>query len=116
MQAENTKLQYNAVFWFHAFITMLAWVGPFLFNWVVICSAYAIVILQHTVLKKCILNDKHGVEESEDHTIYSAVFEELGLNLPRKPLKKFVRNYLYSLLGVFTFLLQFVFGYKPLLF
>lgn len=116
MQAEKTKLQYNAVFWIHACITLLAWVGPFLFNWMLMCSAYAIVILQHTVLKKCILNDKHGVDESEHHTIYSAVFEEMGIPVSRKPLKKFVRNYLYSLLAVFTFLLQFVFGYIPLLF
>jgi hypothetical protein len=116
MRAEKTKLQYNAVFWLHAVITLLAWVGPFLFHWVLMCVCYAIAIAQHKILKKCILNDKHGIDENEDHTIYSAVFEELGIQLPRKKVKKFVRNYLYFLLALCTVFLQVICNYQPLLF
>lgn len=80
------------------------------------CAAFTIVILQHGVLKKCVLNEMHGVDEKEDHTIYSAILEECGFTIPRKPLKKFVRTYLYAILAVFTVVLQMVFHFEPLLF
>lgn len=107
---------HNFSFWFHLFITVLAWVGPFLFSWYLMITAYLIVIVQFMVFNKCLLNAKHDLNVNDDATFYSYLFEQVGINVDRTRLKKFVRRYMYILLGAFTFWYQYVLGIEPLLF
>jgi len=107
---------HNFSFWFHLFITILAWVGPFLFSWYLMVTAYLIVILQFMVFNKCLLNAKHDLKTDDDATFYSYLFEQMGIEVNRTRLKKFVRLYLYPLLGMFTMVWQLYFGFEAPLF
>lgn len=107
---------HNFSFWFHLFITILAWLGPFLFSWYLMVLAYGIVILQFMVFNKCLLNAKHDLSDANDATFYSYLLEEIGVAVNRKKLKLFVRRYLYVVLAAVTLLWQLVFGFKPILF
>lgn len=117
VQVQSTPdSSHNFSFWFHLFITILAWVGPFLFSWYLMLTAYLIVVLQFMVFNKCLLNAKHDLKTEGDATFYSYLFEQMGLEVDRTRLKRFVRRYLYPVLGVFTVLLQVYFGYEAILF
>jgi len=79
--------------------------------------AYGVVTLQFLVFKKCLMNEHHDLDESKsDDTFYGYLFDLAGWNVPKKPLKKFVRTYLYIILGVWTYVLQAVLHFDPLLF
>lgn len=79
--------------------------------------AYLVVTLQFLVFKKCLMNEHHDLDESQtDDTFYGYLFDRMGISVPKKPLKKFVRTYLYIILGVWTYVLQVVFSFEPLLF
>lgn len=106
----------NAGFWVHALVTSLAWIGPFLFNWKVMLIAYLLVFLQHTFLGKCILNNSHGIEEKDNNTFYSFVFETLGFQPNKKQLHFIARKILMPVLSLFTVFWQVYLGFSPLLF
>ncbi|MBC8048326.1 MAG: hypothetical protein H7Y00_16115 [Fimbriimonadaceae bacterium] len=55
--------------------------------------------------KRCLMNATHVFDDENDHTIYSTVFESIGIRFNRKTLKNIVRNYAYIFLGIFTFIL-----------
>jgi hypothetical protein len=112
------KLQseHNFMFWFHLFITSLAWVGPFLFSWQIMVVAYAIILLQFLVFDKCLLNAKHDLTVSEDATFYSYLFEACGMTVNRPLIKVVVRRYLYFILGAFAYFWQVALGHLALLF
>ena len=79
--------------------------------------AYLVVTLQFLFFKKCLMNEHHDLDESKsDDTFYGYLFDQLGLAIPKKPLKKFVRTYLYILLGIWTYILQVVLSFDPLIF
>ncbi len=107
---------HNATFWFHVLITALAWVGPFLFSWYLMVSAYVIVLLQFLIFNRCLLNAKHDLEDAEDTTFYSYLFEQLGYYPNRKVLKLWVRRYVYIILSLLTLFWQLVLGFDPLIF
>ncbi len=65
----------NGAFWFHLFITALAWVGPFLFSWYLMVTAYALVVLQFIFLGRCVLNKSHGLDAGNDATFYSVLLD-----------------------------------------
>jgi hypothetical protein len=113
-QASNSAR--NWVFWFHLLITLLAWLGPFLFSWFWIVSGYLIVVLQFIVFKRCLLNAKHDLDISEDTTFYSHLLESIGFKIDRTRLKLFVRRYLYLLLAILTLVWQLILNHEPLLF
>lgn len=116
-QAQNaSNSSHNFSFWFHLFITILAWVGPFLFSWYLMVTAYLTVILQFMVFNKCLLNAKHDLKTEGEATFYSYLFEQLGLQVDRPRLKRFVRRFLYPLLGIFTIVWQVYLGIEALLF
>jgi hypothetical protein len=115
-EKEQLHSTHNFMFWFHLFITSLAWVGPFLFSWQWMIGAYTIIMLQFLVFKKCLLNDKHELAESEDSTFYTYLLETQGFKVNRPLIKFIVRKVLYPVFGVLTLILQLHFGYKPLLF
>ena len=107
---------FNFGFWIHAFVTLLAWLGPFLFNWKVMLVCYFIVIIQHVILGKCVLNDTHGTAEEDHNTFYSLVFESLGFKPNRKRLHFLARKVFLPVLASFTVLWQVYFGVDALVF
>lgn len=113
---KTTDSSHNFSFWFHLFITILAWVGPFLFSWYLMLTAYGIVVVQFMIFNKCLLNAKHDLKTDNDATFYSYLFEQMGMEVNRAKLKKFVRIFLYPLLGAFTVLWQLYLGFESLLF
>ena len=104
------------MFWVHLFFTLLAWVAPFLFNWPLLCLAYAVVLLQFFIFKRCLMNERHELPEEDDATFYSHLLERMGFHPNRKKLKFFIRRVLYILLGIFSFIWQWGLGHDPLLF
>lgn len=106
----------NFMFWFHLLITLLAFVAPFLFSWYLVVPVYAIVIIQFIIFGECLMNETHDLDNAEDATFYSTLFESMGFQPNRRFLKLFVRRYLYVLLGLFTLFWQLWLGKAPLLF
>ena len=101
----------------HLFGVGLAWAGPFLFSWEIMVPVYSLVIAQFIIFKKCLMNEKHGIEENdENQTVYSELFEIMGFQPNRPKLKSFIRNYLHVILAVFTLIWQVGLGFEPLLF
>lgn len=108
--------EHNFVFWFHVLITLLAWVGPFLFSWYLMVPAYLIVLLQFVIFGRCLLNGQHKLDDGNDTTFYSYLFDKLGITVNKATLKIWVRRYFYVILSAITLLWQLVLGFKPLLF
>ncbi len=101
----------------HLIGVALAWTGPFLFSWEIMVPVYSLVIAQFIIFKKCLLNEKHGLEESDDDsTVYSEFFELIGFQPNRRKLKFFIRNYLHVIFAIFTLIWQVGLGFEPLLF
>lgn len=118
MSQSNPKLNsvINAAFWFHLLITLLAWLGPFLFSWYWMVAAYFIVMLQFKLFGRCLLNKSHELKDENDATFYSVLFDLLRISHQPKTLKYWVRNWFYPLLALFTLILQLVLNWEPLLF
>lgn len=106
-------LELNFMFWVHLFITIMAWVGPFVINWWVMVAIYGIVLLQFVVFNRCLMNAGHELDEGEGITFYAFLLEKLGFHFPRVPLKRFVRGWLYAWLSAGVMVLQLVIGYDP---
>ena len=109
-------VQHNTTFWVHLFITLLAWVGPFLFTWWLLALAFAVVLLQYRVLNKCVMNAGHGIDESNGDTFYSYLFTRMGVAHDKHTVKRIVRSCLYPVLATLAWLLQGPGGFEPLLF
>ncbi|MBP7399910.1 MAG: hypothetical protein KA954_10015 [Chitinophagales bacterium] len=105
--------QYNTMFYVHLFVTILSWVGPFLVDWWLMWIAYGIVLMQFVFFNRCLMNAGHNIEEDKDFTFYAYLLEKLNIHFPRKPLKIFVRSYLYLFLGAYAYILQEVLMYQP---
>lgn len=117
MKSPNVKLRYNGIFWIHLAVTLGAWLGPFLIDWRLISAAYILVVLQFLIFGKCLMNQHHDLDESKgDDTFYSTLLESIGIHIPKSPLKKFVRRYLYLLLAVFSYLWQVIWQNPPIWF
>lgn len=112
----HRKSTHNLSFWFHLLITLLAWLGPFLFSWYWMVSAYGIVLLQFLIFKRCLLNKSHALEDADDATFYSYLLEQIGFQPDRRRLKLWVRRYIYILLAAFTLIWQLLLNFEPLLF
>ena len=109
-------VQHNASFWVHLFITLLAWVGPFLFTWWLLALAFAVVLLQYKVLNKCVMNAGHGIDESKGDTFYSYLFTRMGIGHDKQKVKRVVRGWLYPMLALLAWAWQDLGGFQPLLF
>ena len=114
-KTQNTTIK-NASFIFHLIVTLLAWIGPFLFNWKWMVAAYILVQIQFQVFGKCLVNEQHDLLEEDDHTFYAYLFESMGMTVNRKKIKTIVRGGLYLGLAAFTILWQVGFGFKSLIF
>ena len=100
----------------HLIFTLGAWVFPFLVRWQVVVLVFGGVLLQFAIFGKCLLNEKHGLEESDDKTFYSFLLEYLGFKPNRKRVKFFVRQVLYIVLSIVAVIWQVVLGHSPLWF
>lgn len=103
-------------FWFHLFVTLLAWVAPFLFSWQWSLPVYAVVMLQFAVFGRCLVNKEHNLVEDDHATFYSYLFEKLGFKPDRRRLKFYVRNVCYAVLALIAFVWQEIWEIRPLLF
>ena len=99
----------------HLAIVFISWTGPFLVSWKLMVPAYIIAVLQFTVFNRCLLNAAHDLEEVDDHTFYSQLFESFGFYPNRRKLKRFVRRYLYLLLALVALIWQLGFGNEAIL-
>lgn len=106
----------SAWFYFHLVVVILSWAGPFLVSWYILDPVYILVIVQFIIFDRCLVNARHGLHEGEDRTFYSELFESMGLKPKRRPLKIFVRRYLYILLSIAAILIQEGLHFKPLWF
>lgn len=115
-QVNDAGVQMNLMFWFHLLITILAWVGMFLFSWYIFVPVLLLVQLQYIVLGECVLNKHHDLDESDNYTFYAFLFESLGFQPNRKRLKSIIRGGLYVAIAALTFVYQYVLGNEALLF
>jgi len=100
----------------HLFVTLLAWVAPFLFSWQILLPAYGAVMLQFHVFGRCLMNEHHGLEEIGDDTFYSDLLKKIGFQPNTRLVKVLVRQYLYPLLAATSVVWQISLGGKPYLF
>lgn len=111
-----STLKSRLAFSFHLFVTLLAWVAPFLVSWKWSVPVYAAVMLQFAVFSRCLMNGQHQLDESGHATFYSHLFESAGFHPDRRRLKFFVRKVSYPLLAAISLIWQEVFHISPLLF
>ena len=104
------------IFGLHLLLTLLAWVAPFLIDWRLLALILGGVMAQFWVFKRCLMNRQHGLDEADDATFYSYLFERMGWRPNRRMVKTAVRVYLYPFLTVLGFLWQYVFDHEPALF
>lgn len=112
----TSALKSTLAFWLHLFVTLLAWVAPFLFSWQWSLPVYAAVMLQFAVFGRCLVNKEHNLAEDDHATFYSHLFEKLGFKPNRRRLKFYVRNVYYPVLVIAAIVWQEVLKIKPLLF
>lgn len=118
MNPKQTSFSGTEKFYFflHFLAVIFVWTGPFLVSWKIMIPVYVLVTIQFIIFKSCLMNKRHGLDESDDHTFYSEVFELMGFQPDRKMLKFFVRKVLNIFLTIMTLLWQLVLGNNPLLF
>ena len=103
-------------FGLHLLVTLLAWVAPFLFYWKWLVPLYGIVMLQFALFGRCLMNERHGLQETEERIFYTELLEYLGFRPDPHRLKQVVRGWLYPVLAVVAVVWQIVLGKEPLLF
>ena len=106
----------GAFFGLHLFVTLLAWVAPFLFTWWAVALVMGLVMLQFLFFGRCLMNRHHDLGEQDHATFYSHLLERLGFRPDRYRLKIFVRRYLYPVLATLGYFWQEWLGFSPLLF
>jgi hypothetical protein len=115
--AAAIAVKYNGNFWLHLFVTALSWFIPFLFTWKLVLAAYSVVLLQFLVFGGCLMNRGHALEDrGNDHTFYGHLLECAGVRLNRARVKRFVRLWIYVVLGSIALLWQLGLGKAPLIF
>lgn len=113
---DRNSLKANLVFALHFIITALAWVAPFLFSWQILVPVYLAVLVQFAVFGRCLMNEGHNMDEADDATFYSHLFEKMGFRPNRSRLKFYVRKVFYPVLAAVTLIWQLGLGNVPLLF
>ncbi len=109
-------IRHEVAFWFHLFVTLLAWVAPFWFSWFWVIPVYAAVMLQYVIFGGCLMNGEHGLVEEDDATFYSYLLGKLGLHWSRSRIKFYVRRVLYPVLSVVAIVWQEVMEIPPVFF
>ena len=104
------------VFWLHLFVTLLAWVAPFLFSWKLSLPVYGMVMLQFIVFGRCLMNEQHGLREEDNRIFYTDLLEKMNFTPDRALVKYLVRRLLYPTLAAVALVWQILLGQTPLVF
>ncbi|HMU68567.1 MAG TPA: hypothetical protein PK511_11895 [Chitinophagales bacterium] len=112
---ESNTISSKMWFWSHFALVVIAWIGPFIFDWYLMVTGYALVVIQFAVFNRCLMNDKHDLAEEGDMTFYAQLLESIGFNFSRAKVKRIVRPWIYVFLAVFVIFLQVIFRYVPVL-
>ena len=102
------------LFWLHLFVTLLAWVAPFLFSWKILLPAYSLVMLQFFLFGRCLMNEQHGLREEGDRIFYTDLLEKMNFKPDRARVKFLVRRLLYPALALVALGWQVALGNAPL--
>jgi hypothetical protein len=101
---------HNIAFSLHLLLVVASWSLPFLVDWRLAWAAYAVVLLQFWIFDRCLLNKRHGLDDTHsDETFYSHLLEKMGFRFSRPKVKRFVRFWL--LLGLAA--LAWVWQHRP---
>ena len=106
----------SLVFWLHTLLVVAAWIAPFLFSWKLAVTAYVAVMIQFAIWGKCLMNEHHGLDESEGRIFYTELLEKMGFKPNPKLVKTIVRQWLYPSLALIAIVWQVLLGNAPLLF
>lgn len=108
---------FNGMYWIHLTLSILNIIGPFLFSWYLMLTAYATVLLQFFFFGRCLMNKEHGLNDDvEEFTFYAHLLEKAGFNFNRRKVRIFVRSWMYLVLASVVIFWQLILGFKPLLF
>jgi len=112
----NVSSNMNSMYWLHVILTLITWIGPFCFSWYLMLPAYILLLLQFKVLGKCILNERHALDDSEEDTFYAFLIQQLGFTPNKKEVKAFVRGPLIFMFITATIIWQLFLKMPALLF
>jgi len=110
------SIKSTLVFWLHLFVTLLAWVAPFLFSWKLSLPVYGMVMLQFSVFGRCLMNAQHGLWEEDNRIFYTDLLEKMNFTPNRALVKYLVRRLLYPTLALVALGWQVLLGQAPLVF
>ena len=109
-------LKSGLAFWLHVTAVIATWFLPFAVSWPVAIGVYTAVMLQFVFLGKCLMNEHHGLDESDGRIFYTDIFERMGFRPNPALIKMIVRHWLYPILALIAVAWQVVLSHPPLLF
>lgn len=112
----TNTIKSKALFGLHLLSVIATWLMPFLISWKIAVAVYAAVMIQFAIWGKCLMNEHHGLDESDGRIFYTELFEKMGFRPNPGLVKTIVRQWLYPLLALVSVLWQVVLGNKALLF
>lgn len=112
----TNTIKTNILFGLHLLSVIATWVMPFLLHWKIAVAVYAAVMIQFAIWGKCLMNEHHGLDESDGRIFYTELFEKMGFQPNPRLVKAVVRQWLYPILAVISVLWQVVLGKTALLF
>lgn len=104
------------LFWLHLLSVIAAWMIPFLISWKICVVVYAVVMIQFAIWGKCLMNEHHGLDESDGRIFYTELLEKIGFQPNPYWVKTIVRQWLYPFLALVSVVWQLVLGHAPLWF
>ena len=108
-------LKSSFAFWIHVLAVIATYLFPFLISWKIAVPIYAAVMIQFAIWGKCLVNEHHGLDESEGRIFYTDLLEKMGFNPNPQLVKTIVRQWLYPILAMVAIVWQLVLGHAPLL-
>lgn len=109
----SASVKSTLVFSLHLFVTLLAWVAPFLFSWKLIVPVYTLVMLQFSVFGRCLMNEQHGLQEEGDRIFYTDLLEKMHFSPNRALVKFLVRRLLYPVMAGVALIWQVLLRHEP---
>jgi hypothetical protein len=106
----------NFLFGIHLLSIIATWMIPFLIPWKIGVAVYTAVMIQFAIWGKCLMNEHHGLDESNGRIFYTEVLEKIGFQPNPYWVKTIVRQWLYPILAMVSVLWQVMLGHPPLWF
>lgn len=108
-------LKAGVAFWLHLFAVVATWFMPFLISWKIAVAIYAAVMAQFAIWGKCLMNEHHGLDESDGRIFYTELLEKAGFSPNPLLVKTVVRRWLYPILALVAVVWQVLWEKTPLL-